>query len=287
MPLFCAGPVDRVHADPDEVARLDQLWEDAVAVEGRAGAVVGDRAVVLHKANHAQVFDAVAFIVGLGKNDDLGRLRFPRKLQLIVRLGEPTDVLQRCFQLELVGRRVPRLGDGMFELRRGERVGQPVQHQRHRLLADADVLELAAKQGLVVLRVGNNADGPGEASAGIDLDLMIGGDYAAAKDDRRHVPLARRTETHNEPHGAGGKIALVVMRDDRRVEQGRRLDRILGSQVGPDQQAAILRKVVRQADHRHGRVVILFEPGRGCRGGRGTSETPRAAADRPARRSGC
>ena len=58
-----------------------------------------------------------------------------------------------------------------------------------------------------------------------------------------------------------GQVALVVMRDDRRVEERRRLDRILGGQVGPDQQAAIVREVVRHADHRHGRAVILVEHG--------------------------
>ena len=155
-----------MHADPDEVAGLDQLREHTVAVEGRASAIVGHRAVVVHEADHAQVFDAVAFIVGLGKNDHLGRLRFPRKFQLIVRLGQPTDVLERRFEPKLLGCRFPRLGDGMFELGRGERVGQPVQHESHRLLVDTDVFELAAKQRLVVLLVGHDADGPGEASAG-------------------------------------------------------------------------------------------------------------------------
>ncbi len=287
MPLFCAqAAVDRMHADPAEVAGLDQLREHAVAVEGRAGAVIGHRAVVVHEADHAQVFDAVAFIAGLGKNDHLRRLRLTWKFQLIVRAGQPADVLERCLDLQLIGCRLPRLGDGMFELGRGERVGQPVQHEIHHPLVDADVFELAPKQGLFVLLVGNNADGPGEASAGVDLDLVIGGDYAGAEDDRRDVPLARGAETHNEPHRAGGKVALVVMRDDRRVEQRRRLDRILGGQVGPDQQAAIVREVVRAADHRHGRAVILLEQRRRCcRGGRGTSETPRPATGRPARRS--
>ena len=84
MPLFCADAVDRMHADPEKVMGLDQLREHTVAVEGRAGAVVSNCAVVVHKANHAQVFDAVTFIIGLGENDYLGRLRFPGKLQQIV-----------------------------------------------------------------------------------------------------------------------------------------------------------------------------------------------------------
>ena len=58
-----------------------------------------------------------------------------------------------------------------------------------------------------------------------------------------------------------GRLPLVVMRDDRRVEQRRRLDRILRGQVGSDQQAAIVREVVRHADHRHGRAVILVQHG--------------------------
>ncbi len=261
MPLFCAGAVDRVDADPEEVAGFDQLRQHAVAVEGRAGAVVGHGAVVVHEADHAQVFDAVAFIVGLGKNDHLRRLRFPRKLQLVVRLGQPADVLERRLKLTLLGGRIPRLGDGMFELLRSERVAQPVQHEVGSPVVDADVLELAPKQGLVVLLVGNDVDGPGEPSARVDVDLVIGGDDAGAEDDRRHVPLAGGPETHDEPHRAGGKVALAVMRDDRRVEQRRRLDRILGGQVGPDQQPAILREVVRAADHRHGRAAILIEHG--------------------------
>ncbi len=93
------------------------------------------------------------------------------------------------------------------------------------------------------------------------MDLVIGGDDAGAKDNRRHVPLAGGAETHDEPHRAGGKIALVVMRDDRRVEERRRLDRILGGQVGPDQQPAIAREFVRAADHLHGRAAILIEHG--------------------------
>ena len=102
-----AGAVDRMHADPEEVAGLDQLRQHAVAVEGRAGAVVGDRAVVVHEADHAQVFDAVAFVAGLGKNDHLRGLRFPRKLQLIVRVGQPADVLERFLERKLLGGRSP------------------------------------------------------------------------------------------------------------------------------------------------------------------------------------
>ena len=66
MPLFeRTGAVDRVYADPEEVAGFDQLRQHAVTVVGRAGAVVGRRAVVVDEADHPQVFDAVALVAGL------------------------------------------------------------------------------------------------------------------------------------------------------------------------------------------------------------------------------
>ena len=80
----------------------------------------------------------------------------------------------------------------------------------------------------------------------VDLDLVVGSDDAGAEDDRRNMPLARGAETHDEPHRAGGKFVLIVMGDDRRVEQRGRLDRVLRRQVGSDQQAAIAREVVRR-----------------------------------------
>ncbi len=98
MPLFRAGPVDRVYADPQEVAGLDQLREHVIAVEGRAGAEVDDRAVVLHEADHAEVLDTVALVAGLGKNHQLRGLRFPRQFQLVVRKAQPADVLQRLLE---------------------------------------------------------------------------------------------------------------------------------------------------------------------------------------------
>ncbi len=245
MPLFCAGAVDRMHADPEEVAGLDQLRQHAVAVEGRAGAVVSDRAVVVHEADHAQIFNAVLFVAGVREDHYFRRIGFPRQFQLVVRVGQPADVLQRCLKLKSVGCRFPRLGDGMFELGQGERVGQPIEHESNRPLGHADVVELPPEQGLLVLFVGQNADRPGEASARVDLDPVIGSDDAGAEDDRRHVPLARRSQTHNEPHRTVRNVPLVVMRHDGRVEQRRRFDRILGGQVGSDQQAAILREIVR------------------------------------------
>ena len=105
-----------MHADAEEIAGLDQLGEHAPAVEGRAGAVVGNRAVVVHKADHAEVFDAVAFVAGLGKNDHLGGLGFPRKFQLVVRVGQPANVLEAISPGAASRAPQQRLDDGPFEL---------------------------------------------------------------------------------------------------------------------------------------------------------------------------
>ena len=183
-----------MHADAEEVAGLDQLRQHAVAVEGRAGAIVSDRAVVLHETNHAQVFDAVIFVAALRKNDHLRGVGFTWQIQLIIRLGQPTNVLQRRLQLQSLGRRFPRFGDGMFELGQGEGVGEPVEHKSYRPLGHADIVELPPEQGLFVLFVGHNADRPGEASAGVDLNLVIGGDDAGRKtiEETCPSPVARR-----------------------------------------------------------------------------------------------
>ena len=226
---------------------------------------------------------------GLGKNHQFRSLRFPRKLQLVVRVGQPTDFLELDVGLEMqrFGRRSPRFRDGLFELGRGERVAEAIQNEVHHRIVDADVLELATEQRLFELLVRHDPDGLGEAAAGVDLDPVVGIDDAGAEDDGGDVPLAGRPQTHDEPHRAGGNVALVVMRDDRRIEERRGFERILRGQVGSDQHAAIARAVVRLAGDFQGRHSSSRRARRRCcRGGCGTSGTPRPASGRPVRRSG-
>ena len=54
-------------------------------------------------------------------------------------------------------------------------------------------------------------------------------------------------------------IALVVMRNNRRIEERRGFERILRGQVGSDQHAAISRAVVRLAGDFQDRTVVLVE----------------------------
>ncbi len=171
------------------------------------------------------------------------------------------DVLQRFIELKLLRRRSPRFRDGLFELDQSERVAEAIQNEvRHRIV-DADVFELAAEQRLFILLVPHDPDGLGEAAAGVDLDVVVGIDDAGAEDDGGDVPLAGRPQAHDDPHRTGGNVALVEMRDDRGVEEGRGFDGILGGQVGPNQHAAIARAVVRLADNFQGRSAVLVEHG--------------------------
>ncbi len=159
------------------------------------------------------------------------------------------------------GRRRPPFRDGMFELGQGEEVAQAIQNKVRHLLVDADVQERAAEQGLVELLVRHDPHGLGEAAARVDLDLVVGIDDARAEDDGGYVPLARRPQAHDDPHGPGGDVALVEVRHDRGIEEGRRFDGILRGQVGPDQHAAVARAVVGLAGDFQGHAVVLVEHG--------------------------
>ena len=115
------------------------------------------------------------------------------------------------------------------------------------------------EQRLFELLVRHEPDRLGEAAAGVDLDLVVGVDDAGAKDDGGDVPLARRPQAHDDPHRAGGNVALVVMRNDRRIEECRGFERIFRGQVGPDQHLAIARAVVWLAGDFQARPVVLVK----------------------------
>ena len=86
--------------------------------------------------------------------------------------------------MQVVGRRLPRGGDGVLQLGHGERVTEPVEHQPHRPLVDPDVMELAVKERLVVLLVGKDADRMGEAGGRVHLDLVVRVNHTCTEDDR-------------------------------------------------------------------------------------------------------
>src|SRR5690349_10234179 len=72
----------------------------------------------------------------------------------------------------------------------------------------------------------------------VDRDGAVRIKRASAKFYRRQVPFPDRSQAHHETNRAAGKTLLVRRKHDRRVEQRRRLDRVLVSEIGADQQAS-------------------------------------------------
>ena len=62
-PAPCSAPRDREGAglEPQEVIRPEYLGQDYLAVKGRVGGVVADRAVVFVELDETGVLDAVGF----------------------------------------------------------------------------------------------------------------------------------------------------------------------------------------------------------------------------------
>ena len=88
-----------------EVLRLDELGQNRAAVVGGVSGAVGDGAVVIDKAHETRVLDAVALIVGDGEEDALAEGELGGEAQLVIRVGEPLDALERAFRL--MGERQP------------------------------------------------------------------------------------------------------------------------------------------------------------------------------------
>ena len=70
----------------------------------------------------------------------------------------------------------------------------------------------------------------------VKCEVAVDADEAAAKLDRREVALAGGAQAHDEAQGAGRHAVLGRVRDDRRIEQRRRLQAVLAHEVGADQQ---------------------------------------------------
>src|SRR5579864_5537762 len=60
-------------------------------------------------------------------------------------------------------------------------------------------------------------------------------DRAAPELDARQVAFPDCSQAHDEPDFSGGTARLVRMRHDRRIEQGRGLERVLLSEIRSDQ----------------------------------------------------
>ena len=76
-----------------------------------------------------------------------------------------------------------------------------------------------------------------ETRGRIDGDAAVRGDGAGPERQRRNMPFADGAKAQDEPAAILRRAGLVGMPDDARIEQGRRLERILVQKIGADQPA--------------------------------------------------
>ena len=79
--------------------------------------------------------------------------------------------------------------------------------------------------------------------ARVEKDLPVGADQTGAKTDARTMSLADAPKTHHESHGAFRYVRLIGVEDDARIADRGRLERVLVSERGAQQEPALLTQV--------------------------------------------
>ena len=103
-------------------------------------------------------------------------------------------------------------------------------------LVDAHLQQGCDEVGFVAARVTDLGRGHRGGDRG-KCEVAVDADEAFAKFDRREVALAGGAQAHDEAQGTGRDIFLVRVRNDRGIEQRRRLQAVFAHEVGADQQS--------------------------------------------------
>src|SRR5688572_5893228 len=93
----------------------------------------------------------------------------------------------------------------------------------------------------------------------VDVQAAVRIEHAAAKLYRRQVAFPDRSQAHHETNRAGREAVLIRGRHDRRVEQRRRLDRILVREIRAYQQASRGGDSVTTVDVARNRLELPFQ----------------------------
>src|ERR671918_906698 len=102
-------------------------------------------------------------------------------------------------------------------------------------LVDAHLQQGCDEVGFATARVTNLGRDHRGGDRG-KYEVAVDADEAFAKFDRREVALAGCAQAHDEAQGTGRDACLVRVRDDRGIEQRRRLQAVFAHEVGADQQ---------------------------------------------------
>ena len=116
-----------------------------------------------------------------------------------------------------------------------ELLRQRAQHGGNENLVESELQQAPDKVSLAMAWVTDLGCGD-RAGNRVERNVSVGADEAAAKLDRREMTLAGGTQAHDEPQRAGRDAVLIRVRDNRGVEQCRRLQAVLAHEVGADQQ---------------------------------------------------
>ena len=126
------------------------------------------------------------------------------------------------------------LGERDIQLGRGEAGRQDAPEKARVLVLMAKLGEFLLEK-FAIVRNGPGTAGVEEPAGRVEADLGLAADRAGPELDARQVAFADRPQAHDEPDFSGSTARLVGMRDDRRIEQGRGLERVLLSEIRSDQ----------------------------------------------------
>ena len=125
-------------------------------------------------------------------------------------------------------------GERGVQLGRREAGRQDAPQELCVLVVVAEFGEFPGEQGAVV-RDGPGASGVQELAGRVEADRSIVADRAGPELDARQVTFPDRPQAHDEPDFPRLTSCLVGMGHHRRIEQGRRLQRVLVAEIRSDQ----------------------------------------------------
>ena len=192
------------------------------------------RAVVVLETDEARVLDAVA-LAGRGrKQHALRNLAVRREVHFVIRFRQQQDAARRPGRRGVGGVRQARRRQNRVQFLQRKIVVQLGQHALAKIILHARFLQFVRKQSLGVghirhaLRLGDKRHGRRQR------DAILRADFARAESDGGNVAFARGAQTQDETQRALWHAGLVGVRHDGRIEQRRRLRRILVREVGAD-----------------------------------------------------
>ena len=231
--------VERADGKLAEVARVDHLRQDDVAVVGRVGGHVGGRAVVLDEGHEAGVLDAVHLALRVGEEDFLGNIQPLGKNHGVVRLREQQRPLGGSLHAGLVGAGA-NAADEIHEITHQKPRSQTLRGQAHGLEFHAEFLEFAPEGREIVARGRLGAGLLDIARDGIEAQVRFGIQDTGAEGDRGNVPFTGGAEAQNHAALARLEAALVGGGEDAGIEERGGFQRVFVREIRAEQNTAWL-----------------------------------------------